>query len=234
MLQNQETDLLPLFEVAIIDWRPTLLLFIVIASVVIIIRPRSLFIWMVISVSLLTGAFTYAVFITDFFANARSQAVTLGFVGVLAVLGWITSNAVSREHFRKSHTMDLVIKTRIGDELNWHKLNLFANLPYDKRLTCEEYKAYKRELLNPINYCPQQKKIPLIISLWAILNHYEYIAHGVRTKELDYNIIRNTLRGTILAYVNDYENVIEIEQMVNKQSFEHLVWLAGKLRKNTK
>jgi len=189
---------------------------------------------MVVFVSCLTGAFAYAVFTTDFFANARSQAVTLGFVGLLAVLGWITSNAVSREHFRKSHTMDLVIKTRIGDELNWHKMNLFSHLSYEERLTCEQYKDYKRELLDPRNYCPQQKRIPLIISLWAILNHYEYIAHGVRTKELDFNIIRNTLRGSILAYVDDYNAVINVEQKENQQSFEHLVWLAGKLRKNMK
>ncbi|MFY0634604.1 MAG: DUF4760 domain-containing protein [Vannielia sp.] len=63
-----------------------------------------------------------------------------------------------------------------------------------------------------------------------LLNQYEFLAAGVRSGAIDYLIVRQTLRGTIIAIVNTYAAPIRKMRIENPRVFEHLLWLYRRMR----
>jgi hypothetical protein len=182
-------------------------------------------------ITALTALFLISVHNFDLFEKARASAPAVAFGGWLAGIGWTTSNAFAQAHFQKTHTMDIVIQMRTSDEIYRHRLNIFANLPYERSLSLAEYTEWKNDRNKLSEYDPTKLLAPPIDSVYTLLNHYEYIAYGVRSGELNFKIIKNCLRSNIVSFVNDYWVVVELEHKKNRKSFEHLIWLTRRLRK---
>lgn len=181
----------------------------------------------------ISATFLMAVFSFDFFKDAQPSSVAIIVGAFLASLGWVTTNTISRANLRKSHTMDVVIKTRIGGEILWHRRNVFRELAYNELLTGEKYVAMLKALDCKSEWSTEKNTSPPVDSLRIILNHYEYIAASVRGGELDYSIIKNTLSQTIISYHDDWLAAVILEQKRNPASFEHLAWLVQRLRKDS-
>jgi hypothetical protein len=154
-------------------------------------------------------------YITAFFARLLMHPPRLGDYSINA-------------KFRKSRTMDVIINMRIGSETLRVRADLFSRWKSDRRVTKDDVIRMEKE--RDEIYGLKTEQVPILDLMLSLLNQYEYLAYGIRKKELDERLIILTLGTTIISSYENYFEIIRFYNERDRRAFEHLIWLVGKIR----
>ena len=143
-------------------------------------------------------------------ANDRSSdLIALG--AVLATFGWLYTARKSRSLARKQHTVSIMITANFDENMRAaHRavapyFNAKKNLPDQNSKEFEQIRPHVR----------------------LLLNHYEFVAAGIRRGDFDEKLVIDAERGTILnAYESSESYVFALRDNRRSQSiYEHLEWV---------
>lgn len=129
---------------------------------------------------------------------------------VLATLGWLYTGRRARNLARKQHSMNLLLQ---------------ASFNNDMRNALHELSPHLRACKIPNVESEQDENI--LKKLRFLLNHYEFVAAGIRNGDLDEELIRDSERGTILTLFECSKDYIESLRNTRRRRaiYEHLEWL---------
>lgn len=177
--------------------------------------------------------FSLGVFIIFFIPENRSSGPII-YCGVLATLGWLYSNVISVHNGRKAHTMTVLLQMRLSSEMRQHRANVFSRYPYSlARIPADHLPELKRERASPENFIAP--KIPILESIYFIINYYEFIAAGVELDDLDETLIKNTIRGILVENYSFYEEIImdarkSSDGRINEKVYQHFTNLVNRYK----
>jgi hypothetical protein len=129
---------------------------------------------------------------------------------IFASIGWLYAARRSRDLSRKQHTFNALLQASFNER--YHR-ELTALRPYFRSGQLPDFS-------DPAN-------AQLGESLSFILNHYEFIAAGVRSGDISERLLRDSERSTVIKIFEVSNKYIAgLRDMRSRQShFEHLEWL---------
>ncbi len=132
-------------------------------------------------------------------------------------MGWLYAARKARSIARKQHTINVMLQ---------------ANFNSDFRKALRDIAPTVRSKQGP----PQttdEAAITLRNAYRFVMNHYEFVASGLRNGDFDELLVRDSERGTILQLYESCETYIyQIRNSRDRQtSYEHLEWLNDRWKK---
>jgi len=135
----------------------------------------------------------------------------------LATLGWLYTGRRARTLSRKQHTINIL--TQASFNKDW------------------------RDAMERISPILKDKKLPDLAAepnganagaIRMVLNHYEFIAAGLRNGDFDESLVRDSQRGTILTLVEVCgPHIYNLRNSRQRQSvYEHIEWLSSRWTTN--
>jgi hypothetical protein len=131
----------------------------------------------------------------------------------LATTGWLYTARRARTLARKQHTVNVMLQASLNKDFLAAR-NLIA--PYVKKrnlpLLAELEKDDNKDILH---------------ALRMILNHYEFMAAGVRNGDFEEFLLRDSERGTIITvYTGSSDFIWALRNNRSRMTiYEHLEWL---------
>lgn len=144
--------------------------------------------------------------------------LTLGFFAALT--GWMVSAWVTLRNSTKQHTFNIWLQTRCSAKYMEHA-EIINKLYFNRKdgyvLTIDDLEK------------PDFKNIEQ--SFVYVLNHYEFVAVGIRSGDLDEDIIRQAMRGIVVGLYEYASAYIKRMQGQSPQAYEHLTALYHRWKK---
>lgn len=145
----------------------------------------------------------------SFFPLLAPNAILVG--AAMATVGWLYTSRRSLTIARKQHTINIMLKGNFSQELRGSHKFIAQHFKAKKPIPDEsdtEYNGFRE-------------------NLQLILNHYEFIAAGIRRGDLDEKLVLDSERGTVLnAFENSEDYIYQARNTRRNQSlYEHLEWL---------
>jgi len=137
---------------------------------------------------------------------------------VFATAGWIYTARRARTIARKQHTINIMVR---------------GNFDHHKRAAHAEISPYLRGQ-KPFPAVGSEGWDEFIQKLRFILNHYEFIAAGIRRGDMDESLVLDAERGTILNFYEFSENhIFSVRNNRRNQAiYEHIEWLHKRWEKS--
>jgi hypothetical protein len=140
-----------------------------------------------------------------------ANAILIG--AVCATAGWVYTSRRARTLARKQHTVNIMLQASLNKEFRSARDDVAPHV--------------RAKQVPDLNL---QENKDLRISLRMILNHYEFMAAGVRNGDFDEVLLRDSERGTIMSLFEGCHDYIW--GLRNNRSrltiYEHLEWLHGR------
>jgi hypothetical protein len=146
---------------------------------------------------------------------STEAAILIG--AALATLGWLYTGRKARTLSRKQHTINIMVQASFNKEFR----EAFALIaPQIRAKQCIDFNDKNHEAL--------------VDAYRRVLNHYEFMAAGLRNGDLDEALLRDSERGTILNLIETcQENIFKLRTSRRRQSiYEHLEWLYRRWESN--
>lgn len=142
---------------------------------------------------------------------ATETAILIG--AALATLGWLHTGRRQRLLARKQHTINIMLQASFNKEF---REALAEIAPYIKEGKCPDLFEDQNESLRK--------------SMKMALNHYEFVAAGIRGGDIDEKLLKDSERGTIVTLSKTCEKFIYgLRSSRHRQSvYEHLEWLQAR------
>jgi hypothetical protein len=140
------------------------------------------------------------------------EATTAVLIGSgFATLGWLYTARRARVLAKKQHTINVMLQTSLNDRFLEAKTKIAPSL---RQLTCPE------DVIN-------RKDEELRSHFRLILNHYEFIAAGLRNGDLHERLVRDSERSTIVMLFKSCKKYIWAcrDDRSRMSMYEHLEWL---------
>lgn len=140
------------------------------------------------------------------------SAPTVALIGVvLATTGWLYTARRSRNLNRKVHTFNALLQTSFNDK-------------YHKELALIRPYVRKDELPK---FGDDEDKCELRSAFVFILNHYEFIAAGIRNGDISERLLKDSERGTVIRIFETARKFIASTRDARgrRTTFEHIEWL---------
>lgn len=130
--------------------------------------------------------------------------------GGLATIGWVYTNRRARLLLRKQHTFNALLTTGTNSEF---------------RMAWESVHPFMRATLPDLS---AQENADLLKNVRYLLNHYEFLAAGIRNGDLDERLLRDSERGSIVALFKVCEaHIFGLRDRRERLTiYEHLEWLS--------
>lgn len=132
----------------------------------------------------------------------------------IALLGLLTREYFALRAMRKQHTVSILLQSRLSTAFNERAKAMISGYPVMPTLSLVEIGDWvnpaKREALEALKY---------------LLNYYEFIAIGVRTGDLDEDLLRKSLRSIVINLCTLGDAYIQHAQSANPSLFTNLIWL---------
>ncbi|MGA9796205.1 MAG: DUF4760 domain-containing protein [Rhizomicrobium sp.] len=130
-----------------------------------------------------------------------------------ATLGWLYTARRSRAISRKQHTFNALLQSSFNEK--YHE-NLNVIRPFLRKGEFPDLSANQTD--------------PAIVlvreSLRFILNHYEFIAAGIRNGDVSEKLLKDTERGTIIRIFEVAHKYVAAQRdSLRRSTFEHIEWL---------
>jgi hypothetical protein len=137
------------------------------------------------------------------------------FASFTAIIGWLTNAIVTIRNSVKQHTINTLLQSRLSAAYTQKAAQVVAGLRSGigfRSLTEDDLsKAPPDSLLDDIQF---------------FLNHFEFIAAGIRYGDLDEDMLKGTLRGMVERYCSMAKVMIDAHRSAQGvKTYEHLVWL---------
>lgn len=187
--------------------------------------------YVLIFVAAVTVIFASYLFSAFSDSPALVSAGALFYAAVLASFGWIYTNAIAIRSMRyaaeqqrlanqKAHTMHILINFRSDPTLKQARENLFRRFGPGREISEVEARDLIDEYNDPISWSAGS---PPGDSLRFILNYYEYICAGIRSGDLNYDMVYHSISSIILGTVESYEHFIAIQKKSSPEAYVHLL-----------
>lgn len=130
---------------------------------------------------------------------------------MFATVGWLYGARRNRNLSRKQHTFNALLQASFNDR--YHK-ELGVMRPHFRKGVLPDIK--KRD-----------EEDTLRDSLVFILNHYEFLAAGIRNGDISEKLLRDSERGTVIKIFEvSHKYIATVREERNRAThFEHLEWL---------
>jgi len=182
-------------------------------------------------------------------AKANSAAAIL-LSAILATMGWWLSNTVTMRNaraagdaaasnLRKQHTLNVLFQFRHSETFGRHQANILQRFPFGTAISAEEIPDLIAERKNWKYFedasAPHYRMSP-IESVAHVANFYEAIAAGIKNKDLDELLVKDTLKSIMLGFYDKTHAFILHTQRPDSNgkpttsSYEHYTALAEKWR----
>ena len=134
------------------------------------------------------------------------------FSAALATTGWLYTARRARTLSRKQHTVAVMLQASFNSE--------FKNIYKSMRIHIRD-----KTIPNPLTGDPE-----LVDSIRRVLNHYEFIAAGLRNGDFDEQLVLDSERSTILNIYDGCSEYIWALRNDRKRMaiYEHLEWLSAR------
>jgi hypothetical protein len=134
----------------------------------------------------------------------------------LATTGWVYTARRARTLARKQHTVNIMLQASLNKEFR------------EARDVMAGY--VKKKTLPALPELDKDEHKELLSSVRMILNHYEFMAAGVRNGDFDESLLRDSERGTIItAYTGCTAFIWSLRDNRSRMTiYEHLEWLHGR------
>jgi len=131
---------------------------------------------------------------------------------ILATVGWLYSARRARSLSRKQHTINIIVTQAFDAPMREAQSKLAS-----------AFKNHGTSL--PLPGSPEHAA--LLPYLRLVLNHFEFIAAGIRRGDIDEMLVWDAQRGTIIALCNRAEKHIFSlrDTRARRSMYEHLEWL---------
>lgn len=147
---------------------------------------------------------------------ANESATIIAAAAILATIGWVYT--ARRARTRKQHTINIILEGNFDLEMR----NAHAEL----------IPIFRGEDVFPAVGSDRHKEIQP--KLRFVLNHFEFIAAGIRRGDMDERLVMDAQRGTILtAFEKSEPHILWVRSNRRNQSvYEHLEWLHKRWEKS--
>src|SRR5680860_619628 len=128
----------------------------------------------------------------------------------LATVGWWYTARRARSLSRKQHTINVIMQTQYSE---LYRKKFSEIIPFLTKGKCPDLTNNRNSKHRP--------------AFSLVLNHYEFVAVGIRNGDFDEKLFKDSERGTILQLYCSCKDVIyKIRDKRERQStYEHLEWL---------
>ncbi len=142
-------------------------------------------------------------------------AILIG--AALATVGWLYTGRRARTLARKQHTINVMLQASFNREYG-QSFNVMV--PHLKSRKCPDFSNDQNEDVRA--------------QFRTVMNHYEFIAAGLRNGDFDERLIRDSERATLVIIFETTEKYIyALRDSRQRQSiYEHLEWLHNRWTKN--
>lgn len=149
----------------------------------------------------------------------------IALLGIMAALVtyFLTKNADRRAN-KKQHTITLLLETRLSDGFNQLQYHRKSTYPPGTTIDPKVFNAdiqskfiFPQETLS----CRRKGAEALVV----LLDHYETLAVALEQGDLEFVLLKNSIRGNMCRLVDDARYVIANARRKNPRTFEHLVRL---------
>ena len=129
---------------------------------------------------------------------------------LFATMGWLYAARRARTLAKKQHTFNLLIRSNFDQTL---RDALSALSPHLRARLLPDVTSEDRSELRD--------------ALRLVLNHYEFVASGIRNGDLDEALVRHSERGTILTLIECSSDYIHAMRNTRRRRsiYEHLEWI---------
>lgn len=157
------------------------------------------------------------------YQTALSILVTAVFLG----LGWWIQTMTSTASSRKTHTLNIIVNTRLSSEYQ-ENLRKSSHLFKIGRYMAKELAEWRdnpdREEYKNIKLGQELKDA--INGTIFLLNYFEFLAQGIKYRDLDEELLRECFSGFLLNIERRGFFVIIEAQKTNPKNFEGIVYLS--------
>lgn len=134
---------------------------------------------------------------------------------------------------RKQHTIKLLFDTRLSAEFRSHLEKRRDHFELFQDIDPETYKSYlAARRSTELSEEDAESRRKSAEALRSLLNYYEFVAFGVRTNDLDEELLKGTIRGIMCNLVQDSRLVIADQQRSSATNYEHVAWLYDRWRED--
>lgn len=174
--------------------------------------------------------FTGGVLVAAFaWNNAQQPASAVLISGILATLGWMSTQPNARKSSKKQHTLNMLIAIRTNEILEYRIANVANRFHYGVSITKEDVSKLLEERKAWDYFCREDglavddgprivhriPRYPVIESIVYIANYYEFICVGVLTGDLDIDMIKRSQRSQMCAFYRKAIHVMNHFQKVD-------------------
>jgi hypothetical protein len=134
---------------------------------------------------------------------------------VLGTIGWLVQRDSSMYLNRKQHTLNILLQTRQSEAFNKHRTNTLARYPHKVTIPATDIPELMRAREIATSYGlgeGKETKFPVIESIIFMANFYEFLAASIRAKDLDENLLYDTLGDIAVSYYEKVQPVIAHHQ----------------------
>lgn len=129
---------------------------------------------------------------------------------LVAAYSFWSSAENNRSQARKQHTVTILLESRLSTEfrkVNWNRKTIYR--PDEDILYYDWRAGYDRILMHPGQTKEKtDERYVAAEALLFLLNYYEFLALGIKTGDLDEELLKGTMRGLMCSLVDDARDVI--------------------------
>lgn len=161
----------------------------------------------------------------------------LGFIGttasiLLAAFTFFRSAANAQKQSRKQHTVTILLESRLSSEFRATNEKRKSVFRPQTDILHEDWDHAQKRLAHGTATTPDEieNRYEASEALTFMLNYYEFLALGIRTGDLDEELLKGTMRGLMCSMVDDARDVIFHLRKDSPKIYEHLSLLYARWR----
>lgn len=144
---------------------------------------------------------------------------------LFAVFSFFYRSEETERQSRKQHTIKILFDTRLSAEFRQHLERRSWYFPEGTEVSVAKF---KRCLKAPTKHGKPSPNRQSAEALRALLNYYEFIALGLKTGDLDEDMMKGSIRGIMCRLVADSVLVIRWYRTLDQRTFQHVTELYEK------
>jgi len=133
--------------------------------------------------------------------------------GFSALIGWLTTALVALRNSTKQHTINVLLQSRLSTAFN-QRVDAFNKVfPYGTDITAADLAKTDddtKAALEGVKY---------------LLNYHEFVATGIRHKDLDHDMLKDSIQGIVVGLARKAKPYIVEKRAANSETLQHFMWL---------
>ena len=155
--------------------------------------------------------------------NSINPIILMTVTIIVAVSGWFVNHQIAADNRRRGHTLNLLLQTRLSSEfqensrLVWetYPRALYPTIPEDNVRCFFSHDKEERKKLDG-------SKIKAVYAQIYLLNYYEFLAYGIISKNLDNELLYQTIGGILEGTLVKSKFILRYKIKQQPKAYEHV------------